>query len=86
MGIAEAEDAFIVRKGWDIDAEGISAHPGLFVVVAEHAGDGNAAVDQVGGAIDRRAPVAGIVIGDYKVRADPGGRFDQFQIIWDHFL
>lgn len=86
MGIAEANDALIVGEGWNIDAEGISVHLGLLVVGAEHAGDGNAVVDQGGGAINRRAPVAGIGIGDYKVRADPGGGFDQFQIICDHFL
>lgn len=86
MGIAEAKSLLTVRKGLDIYAEGISIHLGLFVVVAEHAGDGNAAVDQVGGAIDRRTPVAGIGIGDCKVRADTGGGFDQFQIIYDHFL
>lgn len=45
MRIAEADNALTVRKGLNIDAEGISVHLGLFVVAAEHTGDGNAAVD-----------------------------------------
>lgn len=47
---------------------------------------GNAAVDQGGGAIDRITPVGGIGTGDDKVRADPGGRFNRFQTIYDQFL
>lgn len=86
MSIAEADDALIVRKGWDIDAEGISVHLGLVVVSAEHTGDGKTAIDQGGGPIGRGAPVARIDLGDCKARADLGGGFGQFQIICIHFL